>query len=258
MRLRIIFSGWSLSLWGRMPSCARVVNPRSLRRLPIGAQVTNLPHSLKLGGHLVVVALFCFIVTAFANPVVEIVSVNTSSINGTAGSLDFNFNPGTFVTQSASLQILNFSSDGALAGSPVVTGDVSGTLPGTLTFDNGTALNDYFEGFTFGSILKFDVSLYGPALSSPDGTSKSGSSFAFSMFSDPEGATPALTSDLVDGIALSVNVNMDGSTTLTNSSAETSVQAATVPEPGSLAEVLLLFLGIIFVRRGAGARSKPT
>jgi hypothetical protein len=78
------------------------------------------------------------------------------------------------------------------------------------------------------------------------------------MFSDPAAATPALTSDLVDGIALSVNVNMDGSTTLTNSSAETSVQAATVPEPGSLAEVLLLFLGIIFVRRGAGARSKPT
>src|ERR1035438_3799702 len=31
----------SLSLWGRMPSCARVVNPRHLRRLAIGAQVTN-------------------------------------------------------------------------------------------------------------------------------------------------------------------------------------------------------------------------
>ena len=28
-----------------MPSCARVVNPRSLRRLAIGAQVTNLPHN---------------------------------------------------------------------------------------------------------------------------------------------------------------------------------------------------------------------
>jgi hypothetical protein len=205
-----------------------------------------------------VVALFCFIVTASADPVVEIVSVNTSSINGTAGSLDFNFNPGTFVSQSASLQILNFSSDGALAGPPVVTGDVSGTLPGTLTFDNGTALNDYFEGFTFGSILKFDVSLYGPALSSPDGISTSGSSFGFSMFSDPAGTTPALTSDLVDGIALSVNVNLDGSTSLTNFSSQTIVDAATVPEPGSLAEVLLLFLGMIFARRGAGARSKPT
>jgi hypothetical protein len=192
--------------------------------------------------------------------VVEIVSVNTSSINGTAGSLDFNFNPGTFVTQSASLQILNFSSDGALAGSPVVTGDVIGTLPGTLTFDNGTALNDYFEGFTFGTVLKFDVSLYGPALSSPDGTSTSGSSFAFSMFSDPAGATPALTSDLVDGIALAINVNLDGSTTFTNFSSQTIVEAAgvTVPEPGGLAEVLLLFLGMIFARRVSGASGKAS
>jgi hypothetical protein len=125
---------------------------------------------------------------------------------------------------------------------------VSGTLPGTLTFDNGTALNDYFEGFTFGTVLKFDVSLYGPALSSPDGTSTSGSSFGFSMFSDL-GTTPALTSDLVDGIALSVNVNLDGSTTLTNSSSQTSVEAAgvAVPEPGGFAELMLLLLAMIFL-----------
>jgi hypothetical protein len=33
-----------LRLWVRMASCARVVNPRCLRRLAIGAQVINLPH----------------------------------------------------------------------------------------------------------------------------------------------------------------------------------------------------------------------
>ncbi len=31
-----------------MSSCARVENPRCLRRLAIGAQVSNLPHMLKL------------------------------------------------------------------------------------------------------------------------------------------------------------------------------------------------------------------
>jgi hypothetical protein len=202
-----------------------------------------------------VVALFCLTLTALADPVLEAVSVDTSSLNGTSGSLDFNFNPGPLVSQSASLQILNFSSDGTLAGSPSVTGDVSGTLPGTLTFDNGTALNDYFEGFTFGNVLKFDVSLYGPALSSPDGTSTSGSSFGFSMFSDPLGATPAFTSDLVDGIALTVLVNLDGSSALTNFSSETSVEAATsaVPEPGGLAEMLLLLLGTVFAARASNA-----
>ena len=199
--------------------------------------------------------MFCLTLTALADPVLEAVSVDTSSLNGTSGSLDFNFNPGPLVSQSASLQILNFSSDGTLAGSPSVTGDVSGTLPGTLTFDNGTALNDYFEGFTFGNVLKFDVSLYGPALSSPDGTSTSGSSFGFSMFSDPLGATPAFTSDLVDGIALTVLVNLDGSSALTNFSSETSVEAAAsaVPEPGGLAEMLLLLLGTVFAARASNA-----
>jgi hypothetical protein len=206
-----------------------------------------------------VVALFCSIAAASANPVDETVSVDTSSINGTAGSLDFNFNPGPLVSQLASLQILNFTSDGSLAGSPSITGDVSGTLPGTLTFDNGTALNDYFEGFTFGSTLSFDMSFYGPALSSPDGTSTSGSAFAFSMFSDPDGATPALTSDDVDGIALTVNVNLDGSTSLTNFSSQTSVEPAgvsSVPEPSSLAEILLL-LGLVSAAGASGCRSKP-
>lgn len=167
------------------------------------------------------------------------VTVNTSSISGTAGSLDFNFNPGPLTTQAASLQILDFSSNGSLAGSPALTGDVSGTLPGTLTFDNGTVFNDYFEGFTYGSTLSFAASLYGPALSSPDGVSLSGSTFAFSMFSDSAGTIPVLTSDTVDGFASTVNVNLDGSTTVTNYSEQTSVlPSATTPEPSSFWMVL--------------------
>ena len=64
-----------------------------------------------------------------------------------------------------------------------------------------------------------------------------------------------MTSALVDGIALAINVNLDGSTTLTNFSSQTIVEAGgvTVPEPGGLAEVLLLFLGMIFVRLVSGA-----
>src|SRR5277367_1168065 len=72
------------------------------------------------------------------------VTVDTSSVFGTAGSLDFNFNTGPLVTQTASLRILGFAGDGTLAGSPMLTGDVSGALPSTLTFDNETGFNDYF------------------------------------------------------------------------------------------------------------------
>jgi hypothetical protein len=185
---------------------------------------------------LLIAAFVCFASMASAAPVTYDVSVDTSSISGTAGSLDFNFNPGPLATQPASLQILDFMSDGALAGSPTLTGDVAGALPATLTFDNGTAFNDYFEGFTYGSALSFQVSLYGPALSSPDGTSSSGSVFAFSMFSDPAGTIPALTTDTTNGFAFTAGVNLDGTTAVANSSTPTTVTPVTptVPEPGTL------------------------
>src|SRR5215471_14842203 len=170
------------------------------------------------------------------------VTVDTSSITGTAGSLDFNFNPGSLVTQAASLEILNFTSGGTLvtgpcvSGGPCVMGDVSGTLPGTVTFDNGMPLNDYFQGFSFGATLSFQIRLFGPAVDSPDGTSTSGSSFAFSMFSDAAGTTPALTPD-PDGFAVTIDVNLDGSTSVHDFSSQTDVApvvAVGAPEPASL------------------------
>ena len=188
---------------------------------------------------------------AFASPITYDVTVNTSSISGSTGSLDFQFNPGPLVTQSASLQILNFSSNGTLAGSPILTGDISGLLPGTLTFDNGSGFNDYFEGFKFGSTLSFNASLFGPALSAPNGTSTSGSAFAFSMFSDAAGTIPTLTTDLTDGFAFTANVNLDGMTTISNFSAQTSIvpQTNAVPEPSGIAlSAASLILVVVFRR----------
>jgi hypothetical protein len=36
--------GWSIWLWGRMSSCARLLTAPAWRQLEIGAQVGNLPH----------------------------------------------------------------------------------------------------------------------------------------------------------------------------------------------------------------------
>ena len=182
---------------------------------------------------------------AVADPITYNVTVDTSSISGTSGSLDFQFNPGPLTTQAASLQILDFSSDGSLAGSPSLTGDVSGALPGTLTYDNGTQYNDFFEDFTYGTTLSFEVSLYGPALSSPDGVSTSGSIFAFSMFSDPAGTVPVLTTDTTDGFAATLSVNLDGTTSVTDPSTQTSVvSSVAAPEPASLVLLATGLLGL--------------
>jgi PEP-CTERM motif len=177
---------------------------------------------------------------AWAGPITYHVSVDTSSIAGTAGSLDFNFNPGPLNSQAASLQILSFASDGTVAASGRQTfGDVTGgPLPATLTFDNGGVFNDDFEGFTFGSTLSFDVSLFGSALTSPNGTSTSGSSFGFSMFSDAGGTIPALTNDPT-GLAVRIDVLLNGTSAVASFSP---VAAVTVPEPGTL---LLLATGLI-------------
>lgn len=193
-------------------------------------------------------------VTALADAITYSVTVNTSSIVGTNGSLDFQFNPGINTTQSASIEILGFT--GGTLGSATTTGDVLGTLPGTVTIDNGTIFNDYFTGYTFGNALSFDVSFLGPALTAPDGTSTSGSSFAFSMFSDPGGTLPVLTSD-PNGFAVTVGVNLDGSTTASTASTQTNVAAT--PEPGSLlllSSALLASFG--WTRSKIRTREEPT
>lgn len=177
-----------------------------------------------------------------ADPVAYNVNINSTAISGTSGSFEFNFSPGPGVAQSASLQIVNFSSDGSIVGAPQLTGDVGGGLPGTLTFDNGTDFNDYFDGFTYGAHLSFTVLLFGPALSAPDGTSNSGSEFALSLYSDPAGTMSILSNNPVDPFAFTIDVNLDGSTTVANYSSQTTLTPSGVPEPGTL-----VLLGVSFV-----------
>jgi hypothetical protein len=213
---------------------------------------------MRKGAWLFVASFLCFASMASAASITYDVTVDSSSISGTAGSLDFNFNPGPLVTQSASAQILNFTSDGTLAGSPTLTGDVAGALPATLTFDNGTGFNDYFEGFKYGSTISFQVRLYGPTLSSPNGTSTSGSALAYSMFSDAAGTIPALTTNTTNGFAFTVDVNLDGTTTVTNFSNETTVTAVPAPPIGRGLPVLLVVGGIFFGAKFLERSKKPS
>jgi len=164
---------------------------------------------------------------------VSLVSVDTTSVAGTSGFLDFTFDPGPFLTQNAFASVAAFSTDGAV-GAPAVSGDVTGTLPPSIILNNDTPFNDYFTAFTFGDTLSFTLTLGGPAVDSPDGVAASGSTFAFSMFAG-DGSTPVLTTDTLDGFAFTVDISLDGTTKLTNFSDPTSVESAVsaVPEPAT-------------------------
>lgn len=181
----------------------------------------------------------------FAGPIAYFVTVNTGAISGTPGFLDFTFAPGNG-SQDALVTIGSFVSDGSLSGSPQVNGGVLGVLPGTVTIDNSTAFNDYFQGFEFGTTIQFLLSFSGPAVMSPDGTS-SGSTFGFGMFQDNAGTIPLLTTDPF-GYAFTVDVNADGSTTpiafpaaLGAPPGATLTLESTTPEP---APCVLLALGL--------------
>lgn len=180
------------------------------------------------------------------------VSVNTSTLSGQGGNLDFQFNPGGIGAESATATITNFQMIGGILSQPaVLTGDAVGSLPGTLTLDNGTAYNDAFQGFTYGNRFGFLLTLSGQALDSPGGTF--GSSFALSLY-DAAGITPLLTTD-PNGSVLTVNLNTSGTTTAqtfpqspTNSTpVATATLVSPVPEPSSF-WLFVIAIPFVFIK----------
>jgi hypothetical protein len=172
-------------------------------------------------------ALGCGAVSARADVVLSFV-VNTQSLAGTNGYVDFQFNPGVLSTQSATVDVKNFAGATYAAGTQMDTGGASGgPLPGTVAITNSTVYNDDNEGVKFGSTMTFTLDFTGSAINSPNGTALSGSSFAFSLF-DATDVTPLLTND-PNGFAAVVNVNTNGSLTTTTPSGSVAV----LPEPAS-------------------------
>lgn len=155
-------------------------------------------------------------------------TVGTSSPYGTPGSLDFNFNLRPLNTQAADLQACD--STGETFGNCATNAQrycVTGALPVPLTFDNKTAVNDYFDDFTFSTTVSFDVDIHGPALNHTQWNFPWGSTFAISTFPDAAGTAAALTNDATFGIAAEIEVNLDdeGSIAVTSNSARTTVSA---------------------------------
>ena len=91
---------------------------------------------------------------ALADPLAYRVEIDTSQFSG-AGFLDFAFIAGNSLAPGASAVLSNFS--GAFGALASQEGNVSGSVPGTLTFGNGGAYNDWLHNVTLGGKFGFNV-----------------------------------------------------------------------------------------------------
>jgi len=79
------------------------------------------------------------------------------------------------------------------------------------------------------------------------------------MFSDPAGTMPTLTTNTIDGFASLINVNLDGTTTVTNYSLQTTVvPVPAVPEPNAISVMLAgMAVALLTLRIRRRVRSSP-
>jgi len=169
-------------------------------------------------------------------------TVDTSSIAGQTGWLDFQFNPADFNAPSAATTITAVNSNGTLLSSVTASGDVSGNLGSALVLGNSQAFNDWLQGFTFGNSLSFLFNIDVPLTN----TSGSGTAFSLSLY---DSAFNSLLADSIWGAALVVNANDNGSTDILGQSAQVSLSTpSAVPEPQTLS-LFLTGLGLLGLRR---------
>jgi hypothetical protein len=177
---------------------------------------------------------------ALADPatVQYMVTVNTSSVLAQMGYIDFQLNPSGLATQPANADVANFFTDGVLNPADAGNGsfgEVSGMLPGTVTLINSETTNEYTEAMTFGTTITFDLDLYGPALSNPNG--EGGGSFYLTFYNSDFSGNLLTTNP--NGDALEIDINGDGTTSVAYESPDVTLSGPVfVPEPGSLTLLL--------------------
>ena len=167
------------------------------------------------------------------------VYVDTSSLQGTSGVLDFQLNPQVIGVQSLTATISGFSSVNGTLGSILTPtfGQVSGQLPNNITLVNSSDINDISQYIKYGLTLQFVVSLSGNAVQNPT-NGVGGSAFLFSLLDS--NLNPLLTSD-PGGTLAGISVFSDGSTDVStfppNDSSPplvTVTPLVSVPEPTSM------------------------
>jgi hypothetical protein len=167
-----------------------------------------------------------------ASIVIYHVDVNTAALVGNASgpfSLDFQLNDGSGAgdgNNTATLNHFAFGS-GSASGSPTSFGGASGNLSGAVTLTDTTAFNEFFQGFTAGNTLSFDITL---TLNSDAGPTPD--SFSFGILDNSLYNLP--TTGVGDSFLLVNLGSVPSVSTAASVGPAVAVNVTPVPEPGSL------------------------
>ena len=107
--------------------------------------------------HFIPALLLCALsLPALADSVTYAFTVNTLTQNASYGYIDIQLNPGTITPiGQVSTTIYDFAGATLDASSVALIGNASGNLASIANLNNGTSYNDYFEGLTFGCLVRY-------------------------------------------------------------------------------------------------------
>jgi hypothetical protein len=173
------------------------------------------------------------------------VTMDTSSLSGQDATLAFDFIAGGG-TQSNTITISDFTTDGTLGTNGPNSGSVTGSLPGTVTLSNASFFNEFLQGIDLGTSVAFtlDATTNKPTDSSlPDTFSffvlDPTASYSLLNTTDPTGADSLFT--------LQIDGSTGGVTGIYSSDPALRVKLETptsVPEPEELGLWLTALLGV--------------
>ena len=172
------------------------------------------------------------------------VNIDTSSIAGTTGSVDFQWNLGA-VNSLLTASVASFSNGSTLTGAPVLlSGAFTGSLASgdSLNFDGASAFNYVYQDMTFGSSISFTLTLPDAAPAQSEPTSDSG---FFVAVLDANQAS-ALTTTSTDNQALAFTLQASSAPTFeAYTSLATISSVSPVPEPATLALMVSGLVGLV-------------
>jgi len=168
------------------------------------------------------------------------VSIDTAAISGTEALLTFDLFDFDGLSNNSAV-VRAFSTDGTL-GSAATTGDVNGSLPGTVTISDTVGVGELLQGIILGSSTAFVLDLTTNFVGGqPD-------SFSFFLL-DPATSFSLIDTNLLGDALFTVGIaNSPQGLSLSVSGGNTpnvGVSATVVPEPSTLA-LVVLGLPVIF------------